>query len=215
MSIAQHNTVQNLYIIWSYFPNRTTRHICTIYGTYLDDWCSISGRWVLSICTSVPYLDDQIAIYLYECSISGRWVLHILTSVTYLDDGGYISGRVLHIWTMEVTYLGGCYISGRWRLHIWTGFTYLDGYKSARHILCTANVRFKTPPRHPLSRPWRRVMLCFESGLGKYDRNISIMHCISRAMVSLQSGPVITRFSIWVSAPIMWTHPVQYQLSLC
>ena len=47
--------------------------------------------------------------------------------VTYLDDGGYISGRVLDIWTMEVTYLDGCYISGRWRLHIWTGVRYLDG----------------------------------------------------------------------------------------
>ena len=72
--------------------------------------------------------------YLDECYISGRWGLHIWAGVTYLDDGGYISGRVLHIWTMEVTYLGGCYISGRWRLHIWAGVTYLDdgGYISGR-----------------------------------------------------------------------------------
>ena len=54
--------------------------------------------------------------------------------VQNLDDECYISGHVLHIWTMEVTYLGGCYISGRWRLHIWTGVTYLDdgGYISGR-----------------------------------------------------------------------------------
>ena len=161
MSIALHNTVQSVYIIWSYFPNRTIRHICTIYGTYLDDWCSISGRWVL----------------------------HILMSVTYLDDGGYKSGRVLHIWTvtnLHVTY----YAQPMWDLELPQGTPYLahEG----------------------------ELWLCFESGLGKYDRDISRMHCISRVMVSLQSGPVITRSStcIWTSAPIMWTHPVQYQIRL-
>ena len=45
-------------------------------------------------------------------------MLHILTTLTYLDDGVYISGRLLHIWTMEVTYLDDCYIFGR--LHICT-----------------------------------------------------------------------------------------------
>ena len=116
-------------------------HIWTIDVPYLDDECYLFVR--------VFHIWTMSAIYLYECSISGRWVLSICTGVPYLDDECYISWRVLHIWTMEVT------------VHIWTGVTYLDGYKSARHILCTANVRFRTPPRHPLSRPWRRVMVMF------------------------------------------------------
>ena len=53
---------------------------------------------------------------------------------TYLDDGCYISGQVLHIWTMNVIYLDDCCTSGRSRLHIWTGVTYLDDdcYMSGR-----------------------------------------------------------------------------------
>ena len=74
--------------------------------TYLYDLWYISGRLIFHFWT-------MNVIYLYECSISGRWVISICTSVTYLDDGGYISGRVLHIWATEVTYLDGCYISGR------------------------------------------------------------------------------------------------------
>ena len=51
--------------------------------------------------------------------MSGR-MLHIwVMGVTYLDHGGYISGRVLHIWAMGVTYLDDCYISRR-LLHICT-----------------------------------------------------------------------------------------------
>ena len=63
-------------------------------------------------------------------------MLHIWTTVTYLSDGGYISVRLLHIWTMDVTYLDDCYISGRWRLHIWTTVSYLDdgGYIFGRPL---------------------------------------------------------------------------------
>ena len=35
ISIAQHNTVEHVYIIWCYLPNRNI-HICAIYVTYLD-----------------------------------------------------------------------------------------------------------------------------------------------------------------------------------
>ena len=62
-----------------------------------------------------------------------------------MDDGGYISGRVLHIWTIEVTYLDECYISGRWRLHIRTGVTYLDdgGYISTYPDSCYISGRWR------------------------------------------------------------------------
>ena len=53
-------------------------------------------------------------------------MLSICTSVPYLDDECYLFVRVLHIWTMSATYPDECYISGRWRLHIWTSVTYLD-----------------------------------------------------------------------------------------
>ena len=51
-----------------------------------------------------------------------------------MDDECYISWRLLHTWTMEVTWPGDCYICGRWMLHIWATDTYLDGYISARHM---------------------------------------------------------------------------------
>ena len=70
----------------------------------------------------------------YYAELNRRWRLYIWPRVTYLDDGGYISARLLHIWTMEVIYLHECYISGRWRLYVRTIVTYLDdgGYISAR-----------------------------------------------------------------------------------
>ena len=65
--------------------------------------CYISRRWMLLIWTSVE-----------------RRVLHISTTVTYLDDGGYISGRLLHIWM--VTYL----YARRLRLSMMTEIEYDD-----------------------------------------------------------------------------------------
>ena len=57
-------------------------------------------------------------------------------TVTCMDGGGYISGRVLHIWTMKGTclddggYISGpvlheCYISEQCRVHVWRIVTYL------------------------------------------------------------------------------------------
>ena len=93
--------------------------IQNVYSTYI---CCHNVIRLLGIC-----------IYWWcVCYISGRWVLHIWTTVSYLDDKGYISVRLWHIWTIEVTYPYDCYITGRWRLHTWMTVTYLDvgGYIS-------------------------------------------------------------------------------------
>ena len=90
-----------------------------IYSTYM---CCLDVIHLLGICIY------WWCVCVCVCYISGRWVLRIWTSATYLDGEWYISGRLLHSWTMEVTYLDDCYIliSG--------------SYISARH---TAQVRTK------------------------------------------------------------------------
>ena len=105
------------------FQNQPTQKV---YATYICclDVIHFVGMYILMVC--------ECYIYGRGLHISGRWMLHIWTTVTYLDDGGYISVRLSHIWTMEVTYLHDCNISGRWKLHICTTVTYLDdgGYIS-------------------------------------------------------------------------------------
>ena len=40
----------------------------------------------------------------------------LMVYVAYPDDAGYISGRLLHIWTTSVTYLDDCYTFWRWHI---------------------------------------------------------------------------------------------------
>ena len=95
-------------------------------------------------CPCIYPISSRYATYSYSknyaykcnCAIVYYAARFIFRTIMYHDlpyhaaqchcDGGYISRRVLHIWTMGVTYLDDCYISGRWVFHIWTTVTHLD-----------------------------------------------------------------------------------------
>ena len=54
-SIAQHETLQHIYINSGYFSSRNTLHILKTHATYLDNWGYISGRFMFRISTIVMF----------------------------------------------------------------------------------------------------------------------------------------------------------------
>ena len=165
-----------------YFVPNTTIHCNTQNHSIVCTKSRIYLRFAYICCPGVLHMHTYIlmmyVVYLDDGSylkLSG-WVLQIWTTVTYLNDRGYISGRLLHIWTIEVTYLDDCYISELSRLHIWTTVTYLNDrghisgrllhiwtmevtYLDDRYISCRISWRLQIWTSHVASTNFSRKML--------------------------------------------------------